>query len=123
MEVQKFTKKKKSFLKLKFKQSENISIATELQNKPFKSNNNEVRTTLISVECLNLVVVSLNFRVCLCYIHSLWGCAFRNTRKTIATFVKSFASSPSNADTNKKWIFASKKDESEKNEKKKLPKL
>ena len=54
MEVKKFTNKKKSFLKPKFKQSENISIAEEFQNKPFQSNNNEVRITLISVECLKL---------------------------------------------------------------------
>ena len=52
MEVKKFTNKKKSFVEPKFKQSENISIAEEFQNKPFKSNDNEVQTTLISVDCL-----------------------------------------------------------------------
>ena len=52
MEVEKFTNMKKSFLKPKFKQFENMSIAEEFQNKPFQSNNNAVRTTLISVECL-----------------------------------------------------------------------
>ena len=52
MELKKFTNEKKSFLKTKFKQSENISFAEEFQNKPFQSNNNEVRTKLISVECL-----------------------------------------------------------------------
>ena len=52
MEVEKFTTKKKSFLKPTFKQSENIGIAEEFQKQPFQSNNNEVRTTLISVECL-----------------------------------------------------------------------
>ena len=52
MEVKKFTNTKKSFLKPKFKQSENISIAEDFQNKPFQSNDNEVRTTLISADCL-----------------------------------------------------------------------
>ena len=52
MEVKKFTNKKKTFLEPKFKQSEKISIAEQFQNKPFKSNDNEVRTTLISVDCL-----------------------------------------------------------------------
>ena len=52
MEVKKFTNKKKSFLKPKFKQSENISITEQFQNKPFQSNNNEAQITLISVGCL-----------------------------------------------------------------------
>ena len=51
MEVEKFTTKKKSFLRPTFKQSENIGIAEEFQKKLFQYNN-EVRTTLISVECL-----------------------------------------------------------------------
>ena len=109
MEVKKFTNKKKSFLKPKFKQSENISIAEEFQNKPFQSNDNEVQTTLIFVECLKFCFFFLWIsRLFMLYIQFM-RCAFRNTRKTIATFVKQFASSPSNADTNKKWIFATKK--------------
>ena len=61
MEVEKLTNKKKSTLKPKLKESENISSAEKIQNKPFQSKKNEAQTRLISVGCLNFSCSFIEF--------------------------------------------------------------